>query len=150
MIWKGTPDPVQLRQSWTISQEKEIRSWCWGQLVDCSPSILLKRTHNVHMLNTILHSIFAPVLFYKVSPPVTKASQPEKNPLEPGCSPTPSGHPNAPAEHLPFPVVIVSTCVFLSFSLEYFDGSHIPVPTLANILLGIQAKWVLPKWENSA
>lgn len=81
---------------------------------------------------------------------MTKASQPEKNPLEPGWSPTPSGHPNAPAEHLPFPVVIVSTRVFLSFSLEYFDVSHIPVPTLASILLGIQAKWVLPKWENSA
>ena len=92
-------------------------SWCWGQLVNCSPRVLLKRTHNVHVFNTILHSIFSPMIFYKVPPPVTKTSQAEKNLQEPGWLPTPSGHTNTPSEHLPFPVVIISTPIFLSFSL---------------------------------
>lgn len=79
----------QTRQNWTISQGKEIHSWCWGQWDHRSPQVLLKRTHNVHVLSKILHSIFSLTLFHKVPPPVTKFSQPEKHPQEPSWSPPP-------------------------------------------------------------
>lgn len=97
--------------------KKEICSWCWGQLVSCSPRVLLKGAHNVHVFSTILHSIFI-TIFHKVSPPVTKIPQTEKNLKSQVGGQHLQATRTLASEPLPFPAVIISTPIFVSFSLR--------------------------------